>query len=110
MGFIRNILNRWFGHSPTVRDLPSGSVTVDQEGSIITSTVSSAFPQSTLRQVGQDVVALFREARAAQMPLAEVSLPIWQPADHRPRIARRRRDLFCFLKTALMPSLNETRL
>ncbi len=74
MGFIKNILNRWHGSSATVRELPSGSVTVDKEGGIVTSTVSSAFPKATLKQVAQDVAAIFREARAAQMPMAEVSL------------------------------------
>jgi hypothetical protein len=74
MGFIKKILNGWFGGSATVRELPSGSVTVDKDGSIVTSTVSSAFPRATLHQVAQDVTAIFREARAAQMPMAEVSL------------------------------------
>jgi hypothetical protein len=109
MGFIRNIFNRWFGHSPTVRELPSGSVTVDLEGSIVTSTVSSSFPQSTLQQVGQDVVALFREARAAQMPLAEVSLQFGSLLITA-RELRGGAVIFLFPQTALMPSMNENRL
>ncbi len=109
MGFITNIFNRWFRHSPTVRELPSGSVTVDNEGSIVTSTVSSSFPQSTLRQVGRDVVALFREARAAQMPLAEVSFQFGSLLITA-RELRGGAVIFLFPQTALMPRPTENRL
>jgi hypothetical protein len=70
MGF----LNKFFGSQASVQQLPAGTVTVDRQGTIITSTVSSAFPGDILQAVGRDVIELFREARAAQMPLSEVSL------------------------------------
>jgi len=41
---------------------------------MVTSTVSSAYPKDLLRDIGAEVLVLFREARAAQMPLAEVGL------------------------------------
>jgi hypothetical protein len=41
---------------------------------VVTTTVSSAYPKALLRDIGHEVLALFREARAAQMPMAEVSL------------------------------------
>ena len=70
MGFIRNI----FGSRAAVTQLPSGSITVNREGQIVTSTVSSAYPAETLQMVGREVLALFKEARTSQMPLAEISL------------------------------------
>lgn len=70
MGFIRNI----FGSRAAITQLPSGSITVNREGQIVTSTVSSAYPVETLQMVGREVLALFKEARTSQMPLAEVSL------------------------------------
>lgn len=109
MGFLRKILNGWFGGSANVRELPSGSVTVDQDGRIVTSTVSSTFPQSTLHQIGQDVIAMFREARAAQMPLAEVSLQFGSLLITA-RELRGGAVIFLFPQTALMPTPNDSRL
>jgi len=109
MGFITKIISRWFGSSAAVRELPSGSVTVDLDGAIVTSTVSSAFPQSALRQIGLDVVALFREARAAQMPLAEVSLQFGSLLITA-RELRGGAVIFLFPQTALMPIPNDIRL
>ena len=37
-------------------------------------TTSTPGTQNLLRDIGGDVLALFREARTAQMPLAEISL------------------------------------
>ena len=70
MGFLKKL----FGARATVQQLPAGSVTVDRNGDIVTSTVSSAYPRRLLQDIGADVLKLFREARSAQMPLAEVSL------------------------------------
>jgi hypothetical protein len=71
MGF----LNKFFGRrAAAVRPLPAGSLTVDRHGGIVASTVSSAYPQNLLANIGREVVALMREARAAQMPLGELSL------------------------------------
>jgi hypothetical protein len=70
MGLLKNI----FGSRPTVTQLPSGSITVDRTARIISSTVSSAYPAELLHAVGKEVLALLREARTAQMPLAEVSI------------------------------------
>ena len=70
MGFIKNI----FGSRAAITQLPSGSITVNRAGQIVTSTVSSAYPVETLQMVGREVLALFKEARTSQMPLAEISL------------------------------------
>jgi len=73
MGFLKKI-SRLFSARPTVRQLPFGSLAVDRNGEVVTSTVSSVYPPELLRQIGRDVLAIFREAREAQMPLAEVSI------------------------------------
>jgi len=70
MGFIKNI----FGSRAAISQLPSGSITVNRAGQIVTSTVSSAYPVETLQMVGREVLELFKEARTSQMPLAEISL------------------------------------
>jgi hypothetical protein len=70
MGFLKKI----FGGYASVQQLPTGTITVDRDGQIVTSTVTSAFPQPLLQGIGRDVLELFREARTAQMPLAEISL------------------------------------
>jgi molybdopterin-binding protein len=68
------ILKKLFGGDATVQQLPAGTVTVDRHGQIVTSTVSSTFPEALLLVIGRDVLELFRLARVDQMPLAEVSL------------------------------------
>jgi hypothetical protein len=70
MGFLK----RFFRGRAGVQQLPTGTITVDRNGHIVTSTVSSAYPQNLLRDIGRDVLSLFQEARIAQMPLAEISL------------------------------------
>jgi hypothetical protein len=73
MGFLKK-LARLFRSRATVQQLPAGSLTVDRDGHVVTSTVSSAYPATLLQAIGHDVLALFREAREAQAPLAEVSI------------------------------------
>ena len=73
MGFLKK-LKKLFRSRATVHQLPVGSLTVDREGRVVTSTVSSAYPKALLREIGRDVLVLFREAREAQTPLAEVSI------------------------------------
>ncbi len=73
MGFLKKIF-RLFGSRASVQQLPAGSVSIDRDGHVVTSTVSSSYPEALLAEIGRDVLILFREARAAQMPLAEVSI------------------------------------
>jgi hypothetical protein len=109
MGFLKKIFRRLFGVSATVQQLPTGSVTVDRHGSIVTSTVSSAFPQKVLHDIGHDVLEMFREARAAHMPLAEVSLHFGS-LRITARELRGGAIIFLFPQTALMPTPNAQRL
>lgn len=70
MGFLK----KFFRGNASVQQLPAGTITVDRTGDIVTSTVPSAYPRNFLRDIGADVLALFREARDAQMPLAELNM------------------------------------
>jgi hypothetical protein len=109
MGLLKKIFRKIFGDSAKIQQLPAGSVTVDRDGSIVTSTVSSAFPQNTLREIGHDVLEMFREARAAHMPLAEVSLHFGS-LRITARELRGGAIIFLFPQTALMPTPNASRL
>jgi hypothetical protein len=73
MGYLKKF-TRLFRSRAAIQQLPVGSLTVDRDGRIITSTVSSTYPTELLGEIGRGVLALFREARAAQLPLAEVSV------------------------------------
>ena len=68
------ILKKIFGAPAAIQQLPAGTVTVDRRGKIMTSNVSSTFPEPLLQAIAGDVLDLFRAARAGQLPLAEVSL------------------------------------
>jgi len=52
--------------------LPAGSFTVDPEGNIVVSTLPSSFPVSLIEECGRHVLATFREAQAADLPLLEL--------------------------------------
>jgi len=70
MGFLRRI----FKSRAAVQQLPAGSLTVNRDGKVITSTIASGYPQGLLRDIVRDVLLLFHQAREAQMPLAEFSI------------------------------------
>jgi hypothetical protein len=58
--------------APTLLRLPSGSFSVDREGSVLTSTLPSSFPASLVREIAQQVRTAFGDAAKAQLPLAEL--------------------------------------
>lgn len=68
------ILKKFFGGKASIQQLPVGTITMDRQGNIVASTVSSAFPRALLQTIAADVLELLKEARAVQMPLSEVSL------------------------------------
>jgi hypothetical protein len=70
MGFLKRI----FKSRAAVQQLPAGSLTVNRDGNVITSTIASGYPQGLLRDIVRDVLLLFHQAREAQMPLAEFSI------------------------------------
>jgi hypothetical protein len=102
MGFLKK-LSRLFRSHAAVHQLPVGSLTVDRDGRIVTSTVSSAFPKTLLREIGRDVLILFHEAREAQMPLAEVSIH-FASLRITARELRGGAIIFLFPQTALSPT------
>lgn len=54
--------------------LPSGSFTLDREGRVMTSTLPQSFPENFIQEIGKQVLACFRGAEKAQMPMAEIIL------------------------------------
>jgi hypothetical protein len=54
------------------RRLPSGTFTVDRDGRVVITTLSSAFPAALVRELGQQITATFREAQEADVPLGEL--------------------------------------
>jgi hypothetical protein len=70
MGFLSRLLFK-SGGSQLVH-LPAGSFTLDREGRVMTSTLPQSFPAERLKEIGDRVLASFRAAKKAQMPLAEI--------------------------------------
>jgi len=65
------LLNLFAKPRPALQRLPSGSMTVDREGHIVTSTVSCTYPVDILEEIAEEVLRLFAEARKAHLPLSE---------------------------------------
>jgi hypothetical protein len=70
MGFLNLFSSK--PKEQTLLRLPSGSFTLDRDGNVITSTLPQSVPESHLRHISQHVLATFRAAQAAQMPLSEI--------------------------------------
>jgi hypothetical protein len=73
MGILKKIAHL-FGSRAAIRQLPAGSFTVNRDGLVITTTVSSTYPKTLLDEIGRAVQALFHEARTAHLPFGEVSI------------------------------------
>lgn len=56
----------------TLTRLPSGCFTVDSAGNVVASTLPQKFPPLLVQQIATQVLATFRDAQAAQLPLAEL--------------------------------------
>jgi hypothetical protein len=57
---------------PTLGRLPSGSFTVDATGRVLSSTLPSDFPAAQLQEIANQVLAAFRNAQKAQLPVSEL--------------------------------------
>lgn len=97
------LLKRIFGARAAVQQLPSGTITVNGDGELVSSTVSATYPPALLREIARTVLLLFREARAAQMPLAEVGLH-YASLRVSARELRGGAVIFLFPQTALLPA------
>lgn len=69
MGFL-NLFSRP-GSTTPVR-LPSGSFTIDSTGHILASTLPQQCPLPWTNEIGRQVLATFRAAEAAEVPLQEI--------------------------------------
>jgi hypothetical protein len=52
--------------------LPAGCFTVDSAGKIVASTLPQNFPAPLVNEIAAHVLATFRDAAAAQLPLTEI--------------------------------------
>lgn len=68
------LLNLFSKPRPALQRLPSGSITVDRDGRIVTSTVASSYPEDVLEGIAEEVLGLFEEARKAHLPLTEFTI------------------------------------
>ena len=68
------LLSLFTKSAPSLLRLPSGSFTVDREGKVIVGTLPSSFPTSLAYDIGQQVLAAFREGEAAQLPLSVLTI------------------------------------
>ena len=69
MGFLNLFSSK---EVPSLMRLPSGSFTVDRDGSVLMGTLPSSFPGELVRDLAAQVLATFRQATAAQLPLSEL--------------------------------------
>jgi hypothetical protein len=66
------LLSRFTKPAPTLVRLPSGSFTVNREGAVLVGTLPSSFPAALVTDIARQVLAVFREGAAAQLPLSEI--------------------------------------
>ena len=68
MGF----LTRFSKPIPKLERLPSGSFTVDALGRVLASTLPHSFSPAYMKEMSSTVLDIFKEARAAALPLSEL--------------------------------------
>ena len=69
-----SLLNLFSKPTPTLLRLPSGSLTVDRNGVVVTRTLPSSFPAELAQEVATRVLRIFQSAAAAHLPLTEMSV------------------------------------
>ena len=57
---------------PELKRLPAGTFTIDAEGWVIGSTLPSSVPEAQTREIGQNVLAIFKGARNANLQFSEL--------------------------------------
>lgn len=62
------------GEITALSRLPSGSITVDAEGNVITSTLPRSFPEMQVDEISSRILKIFKDAKLAQLPLTELVL------------------------------------
>jgi hypothetical protein len=72
MGVLKNIFSR--NGASRLAKLPSGSFSLDANGRTIVSTLPSSFSEAQMREIGARVLAFFRNANRAQVPVQELNI------------------------------------
>jgi hypothetical protein len=60
--------------TPKLTRLPSGSFTADAAGRVLASTLPHSFPRNQLAEIGATVLAVFKDAETASLPLSEIEV------------------------------------
>ena len=68
------MLNLFSKSAPTLMGLPSGSFTLDRDGSMLVSTLPSSFPADLVADIGREVLEVFRDA--AGRDLGDLLVPV----------------------------------
>jgi hypothetical protein len=68
------LLNLFSRSGAEVQRLPAGSMTIDCNGNVVTTTISSTYATGMLHDIAEEVLRLFREARQAQLSFSEINL------------------------------------
>ena len=69
---MKNFFKRRF--TGKLSKLPSGAFALDRNGRVVVSTLPQNFPPAQMREIGDRVLAFFRGAQQAQMPLHELNV------------------------------------
>jgi hypothetical protein len=72
MDLMKDLMKLFAQPAPPLARLPNGCFTLDRTGRVLVGTVPSSFPADTVREIGRHVLGTFRDAQAAQLPLAEL--------------------------------------
>jgi hypothetical protein len=72
MGIMKTLFKRRVQHK--LGKIPSGAFSLDLEGRVVSSTLPQWFPAAEMRNIGGRVLAFFRNAQKAQLPLQEVNI------------------------------------
>ena len=91
MGFL-SLFSKSAPAEPTLLRLPTGSFTVDREGSVLVGTLPSSFPQDMIAAIAEVVLQTFREAPTLNVAVGNRD-SISEPENLRARTARRRHHL-----------------
>ncbi len=74
MGLLDRFSRKSEESGPVMMRLPTGSVTVDREGHVITSTLPHSFPESQVKEIVRLVLGTFKSAKELNMPLTDLTV------------------------------------
>jgi hypothetical protein len=68
------LLDRFKSKTEASAALPSGSFTVDRDGTVLVSTIATRFSPAMLQEIAQTMLRNFAEARKADLSLSELNV------------------------------------